>query len=194
MSKLGLSLSLVLLLAGCQTLPRKPAAIQGWDARRAELQQKQQYAFNGRVAVALAQEGFNAQLRWQQQGARSQLALNGPFGAGGVAIAFEDGKLEVRDARGRELDSEAARQELVTRLGFEPPFENLRYWVLGVPDPVGRADVLLDTEQRLSKLLQNDWLVEYDEYSVAGGAWLPRRITLRHDGVRVRLLVENWQP
>jgi outer membrane biogenesis lipoprotein LolB len=50
--------------------------------RREALQQRDHFDLSGRIAVAAAQEGFNAKLRWQQQGSRSNLALDGPLGVG----------------------------------------------------------------------------------------------------------------
>ncbi|HEY8506781.1 MAG TPA: lipoprotein insertase outer membrane protein LolB, partial [Steroidobacteraceae bacterium] len=90
------------------------------------------------------------------------------------------------------LDSEAARAEIVQRLGFEPPLSSLRYWVLGVPDPSASATEQLDDQQRLRQLQQAGWNIEYGSYMAANGEWLPQRMTLQREGVRVRLIVDSW--
>jgi outer membrane lipoprotein LolB len=181
-------------LAGCKTVPvsHEPLPTQPWEVRRAALQSRDRFDLNGRIAVAAAQEGFNARLRWQQQGARSQLALDGPLGVGGVRITSDGDTLNVINARGEQLSSDAARSEIAAKLGFEPPLESLRYWVLGVPDPAHPADEVLDADQRLATLRQEGWQIDYGGYSAVGGQWLPSRMTLKRDDVRVRLLVDGW--
>jgi outer membrane lipoprotein LolB len=142
--------------------------------------------------VAAAQEGFNAKLRWKQQGGRSNLALDGPLGVGGVRITADGGNLNVINAHGDPLDSDAARREITTRLGFDPPLQSLRFWVQGVPDPAHPADEVLDDNQRLATLRQDGWQIDYPKYTTVAGQWLPSLITLKRDNVRVRLLVDGW--
>ena len=84
-SPLRLASALLLIaaaLAGCKTLPLAPAPSpsEPWEVRRAALQARDKFDLTGRIAVAAAQDGFNAKLRWQQQGRQSQLALDGPLG------------------------------------------------------------------------------------------------------------------
>jgi outer membrane lipoprotein LolB len=180
-------------LTACKSLPPPaPAATEPWEVRRAALQQRDRFDLSGRIAVAAAQEGFNAKLRWNQQGARSSLALDGPLGVGGVRITADGDALNVINARGEQLDSEAARREIAARLGFEPPLQSLRYWVQGVPDPAHPADEVLDENKRLATLRQDGWQIDYSNYAAADGQWLPSRMTLKRDDVRVRLLVDGW--
>ncbi|MEP7246015.1 MAG: lipoprotein insertase outer membrane protein LolB [Gammaproteobacteria bacterium] len=186
-----------LLLPACTIVPKAPPAGMSsapWPERRALLQSRERFELTGRIAVAAAQEGFNAKLRWQQQGTRSHLALDGPLGLGGVQITSEGTTLNVVTSKGEHLNNEAAHREVATKLGFEPPLESLRYWVLGVPDPSHPADEVLDANQRLATLRQDGWQVDYTTYSAAGGQWLPTRLTLTRDDVRVKLLVDGWGP
>jgi outer membrane lipoprotein LolB len=181
-----------ILLTACKTLPPPAAPTEPWEVRRSALQHRDRFDLSGRIAVAAAEEGFNAKLRWKQQGARSNLSLDGPLGVGGVRITADGSSFNVINARGETLDSEAARHEITARLGFEPPLESLRFWVLGVPDPARPADEVLDADQRLASLRQDGWQIDYTSYSVVGGHWLPSRMTLKRDDIRVRLLVDGW--
>jgi len=179
---------------GCRTLPT-PAPGASWEARRAELQARTHFELRGRVAVAAGSEGFNASLHWIQDGARAQLTLAGPLGAGGAQVTATAEDLELTTSRGDRLSGEAARTQLAARLGFDPPLSSLRYWVLGVPDPQAPATETLDAgQQRLSALVQEGWQIGYDGYASAGAEVLPARLTLQRDAVRVRLLVDTWQP
>jgi outer membrane lipoprotein LolB len=183
-----------IMLAGCPSMPRRDAVEpQSWDARRTELQARESFALSGRVAVASGQEGFNARLRWEQSGAASEVALDGPLGSGGVRIRSDGANLQVATSRGEELDADSARAEIERRIGFDPPLGSLRYWVLGVPDPASPASEVLDGEARLASLEQDGWRIEYADYAAVDGRWLPKRMTLNHGEVRVRLLVDNWR-
>jgi outer membrane lipoprotein LolB len=183
-------------LAGCSTLQPAtappPSESAPWEVRRAALQARENFALTGRIAVATAQDGFNAKLRWQQQGKQSDLALDGPLGVGGVRITANGNSLKVLNAHGEQLDSEAAKREIESKLGFEPPIASLRYWVLGVPDPSSPADEMLDDSKRLTWLKQDGWQVEYGAYSSVQGQSLPSRVNITREGVRVRLFVEDW--
>jgi len=193
-SALWLGAALIAVLAGCRTLPPAPPPGQSWEARRPQLQSLQHYVLRGRVAVAAGGEGFNASLRWTQEGNRTQVTLGGPLGVGGAQLTASGDDLTVITARGERIESAAAHAELAARLGFDPPLSSLRYWVLGVPDPAQPATESLDNaQQRLTALTQDGWQVDYQSYTSANGEPLPARLTLRRDAVRVRLLVDDWQ-
>jgi outer membrane lipoprotein LolB len=185
--------TLVLLLVGCQTAPIAQAPAVAWSARRPQLQALSRFGLNGRVAVAVGKQGFNAGLRWMQSGELTHLALTGPLGAGGVQVTADGQNLSVVTSSGKRLGATDARAELEDKLGFEPPLASLRYWVLGVPDPGAPASVQLDSLQRLTRLDQGGWEIDYGSYVSVGADWLPRLMTLRREGVRVRMVVDGWQ-
>lgn len=186
-------LALVLMLAGCQTVPVPAAPSVAWSVRRPALQTLSRFGLNGRVAVAVGKQGFNAGLRWTQSDAMTRVALTGPLGAGGVEVTAEGPSLSVITSSGKHLGDTEARSELEDKLGFEPPLTSLRYWVLGVPDPGSPASVQLDSQQRLTRLTQDGWRIDYSAYMPVGAEWLPRLLTLQRQGVRVRMVVDGWQ-
>jgi outer membrane lipoprotein LolB len=185
--------ALMLALAGCQTVPVAQAPTVAWSVRREALQTLDRFGLNGRVAVAVGQQGFDAAVRWAQSGATTRLTLSGPLGAGGVRITARGAMLSVITSSGKRLGNDAAREELEDKLGFEPPLGSIRYWVLGVPGPGAPASVTLDAQQRCIRLTQDGWQVDYTSYMSVGAEWLPRLLTLSRAGVRVRMIVEAWQ-
>jgi len=54
-------------LAGCRTAPVFYPAAAPWEVRRPQLQARQHFDLSGRVAVATAHEGFNANLHWSSR-------------------------------------------------------------------------------------------------------------------------------
>lgn len=184
--------SLIALAGGCATLPPPPAP-QSWPERRAVLQGMDAFELRGRVAVAAGDTGFNASLRWAQHGAAARVDLAAPLGIGAAHIVQDDGQLVVTTSRGARLAGEEAGAEIERQFGFQPPFASLRYWLLGAADPASPAEETLDGDQRLAHLVQDGWSIDYADYQAAAGQWLPRRLTLRREAVRVRLLVQQWR-
>jgi outer membrane lipoprotein LolB len=184
--------SALLMLAGCHVLA--PVATAPWPERRAALQAVESYGFNGQLAAATANDGFSASLHWQQQGPSSDVLLRAPLGVGGAHLVYDGSVLRVTGGDGSQLEGEAARSELVRVLGFEPPLASLRYWLLGVPAPGDPAAIeTLDASQRLARLQQGEWQVEYGEYLASGARWLPRRLSIQRGALRLRLRVSSWQ-
>ena len=185
--------TVVVMLASCRTVPpvHEPSATT-WELRRPQLQARDKFELKGRVAVAAGGEGFNARLRWVQDGRQTRMSLDGPLGAGGVQVTSDGSAVSIVTSRGERLDNDAARAELTNRLGFEPPLDGLRYWILGVPEPGHPAQESLDGQQRLAALQQDGWQIQYTDYMSVRGEWLPSKLTLQRQGVRLRVVVDGW--
>lgn len=183
------------LLAACVSAPVRDSSAVPWPERRAALQEQTEFGLTGRVAVNSAGAGFNASLRWQQQGGMSQVSLDGPLGVGGAQIEVADGHFDLRTSRGEHLEGDAARAALEERLGFPLPLAELRYWMRGVPAPGAAADEVIDeARQRLTRLVQQGWEIDYGEYLEGAGGSLPRRVIAQRGGTRVRVVVDRWTP
>jgi outer membrane lipoprotein LolB len=192
-------LAVALLLAACQSVPKPVAPIAapaevvaGWPARRALLQSRVQFTTRGRIGVVAGSDGFNGRLRWVQEGARSTVSLDGPLGVGGVRISAEAGALTMTTPSGEALDSQAAHDELVKRMGFEPPLQSLRYWIQGVPDPASPSTETPDAAGYLGALVQAGWSVTFGAYMQTADGALPQKVTVERGTVRVRLILESW--
>ena len=181
------------MLASCRTVPPvHEAPATTWEVRRPQLQARDKFELKGRVAVAAAGEGFNARLRWTQDGKHTRMSLDGPLGTGGVQVTSDGSAVSIVTSRGDRLDNDAARKELANRLGFDPPLDGLRYWILGVPEPAHPAQESLDSQQRLITLQQDGWQIQYTDYMSVAGEWLPSKLTIQRQGVRVRVVVDGW--
>jgi outer membrane lipoprotein LolB len=184
---------LLALSAACVTPPVKAPSAENWEQRRAHLQQLEQFAFKGRLAAAINNDGFNASLQWQQRADRSVIDLRAPLGFGSVHIEREPAKFSLQTSRGEKLDGDAALTGLAARLGFSPPLDSLRYWILGVPDPQRPSIETPGVDARnLAALEQDGWHIQYEEYRDAGGVPMPRRAQLTRADARLRLIVDEW--
>jgi len=179
-------------LAGCATV-RRAAPPSGapapWDERMSQLEHAASWRLDGRAAAALGQQGWQATLDWQQNGTVSDLHLAGPLGMGSTQIRVTPAGLSLNGAP----PSGAVVAQLEDKLGFELPLDNLRYWLLGIPDPSIPFDLTRNGQDRALRLSQAGWTIDYDEYMPSSGDVLPKRLVLNRSDARVRIAVDRWR-
>lgn len=178
------------VLSACVTTRRAGApAAAGWEQRVAELQRLAAWQLDGRTAVAVGTQGWQATLNWRQRGDSAEVHLSGPFGVGALVLKRTPEGLSLNDAP----PSDAVMAQLQERLGVDLPIDQLRFWLLGVPDPSAAFVLKRNDQDRASQLTQGDWNIDYDRYMPVDGDLLPARLVLRREGVRVRIAVDRWQ-
>jgi outer membrane lipoprotein LolB len=174
-------------LAACVTT--HPAlAPAPWEQRLVDLQHANAWQLDGRAAVAVGTQGWQASLNWRQQGAATELHLAGPLGVGALVLKATPEGVSLNGAP----PSDAVRAQLQDRLGFELPLDDLRYWLLGIPDPGTAFAMARNAQDRAQQLTQAGWTVDYDRYLPVNGDLLPARVVLSREGVRVRIAVDHW--
>ena len=179
-----------LLLAACATTRRAPPApAEGWEQRTTDLQRQRSWQLDGRAAVAIAAQGWQATLNWRQHGDLEEVHLSGPFGVGALVLERTPDGLSLNGAP----PSDAVTNQLQEKLGFELPLEHLRFWLLGVPDPSAAFELKRNEQDRASQLRQADWSIDYDRYMPVAGDLLPAHLVLSREGVRVRIAVDHWE-
>lgn len=175
------------LLTACLSSRSKLAPLP-WNQRLNNLQHVISWQMDGRAAVAVGGQGWQASLNWQQTDAVTDLHLAGPFGIGSVAIEKTSAGLTLNGAPPSDL----VLQQVHERLGFDLPMDRFRYWLLGVPDPSSPFELTRNVQDRADKLTQDGWTMDYDKYMQVGGDLMPAHIVLSREGVRVRVAVERW--
>jgi outer membrane lipoprotein LolB len=174
-------------LAGCATTP--PAiAPAPWAQRLSELEHASAWQLDGRAAVSVGTQGWQASLDWRQRGDSSEVHLAGPFGVGALVLEATPAGISVN---GAPPGGEVAAQ-LRERLGFELPIDSLRFWLQGIPDPGSDFELTRNSQDRALELTQTGWSIEYDGYMANNGDLLPARLVLRRGDARVRIAVDRW--
>jgi outer membrane lipoprotein LolB len=184
-----LGMMLACSLAGCVTT-RPPAAPTGadWETRVGELQKATAWQLDGRVAVAVGTQGWQATLNWRQRSESSEVHLAGPFGVGALVLTRTPAGLSLNGA----APSDAVLSQLQEKLGFDLPIEHLRYWLLGIADPAAGFQLTRNAQDRALKLTQDGWTIDYDRYLPVAGDVLPAHVVVSREGVRVRIVVDHW--
>ncbi|HUX72915.1 MAG TPA: lipoprotein insertase outer membrane protein LolB [Steroidobacteraceae bacterium] len=182
------SLLVLGLLAACvSTLP--PGTVPPeWALRLPALQQNADWDMQGRAAVKVGARGWQASVDWRQHGANTTVHLAGPLGVGATLLRLDAQGLSVNDAP----PSRDVVKLLQRHLGFDLPLANLRFWLLGAPDPGLPYTVALNDQDRAQRLTQAGWQIDFARYRRAGGDWLPATMTLTRPGVRVRMAIDRW--
>ncbi len=184
----------LLACAACQPLTKPASRPAGsWEERKTQLLAANHWRFDGRVAISGVESGGSAGIRWQQSRSRSDVAVFGALGAGGLDIAVDDEHVRVKTSRGEVVEDDDARRIIEERLGVPLPLAELRYWLVGVAAPDSDANEVLGDNQRLAALSQIGWDVHFTEYQPVAGDLLPSRLDASHEGVKVRLRISHWQ-
>jgi outer membrane lipoprotein LolB len=187
MRRAALILLCAATLAACATTKVAPPA-QQWERRVLDLQQVSGWQLDGRAAVAIGTQGWQATLNWRQIDQYAEVHLSGPFGIGALVLRQEAAGLSLNGAP----PSEAVLTQLQERLGFTLPLENLRFWLLGVPDPTMSSELTRNDQDRARQITQAGWSIVYDRYSPVAADLLPARLVLSREDVRVRIVIDRW--
>src|SRR5258708_36461219 len=148
-----------------------------WDRRVSELQNAGDWQLDGRAAVALGTQGWQATLNWRQADNIAEVHLAGPFGIGALVLKQTPEGLSLNGAP----PSDAVMAQVQEKLGFEPPIDNLHYWLLGVPNPGSTFDVSRNEQDRAMTLTQDAGSMAYDRYMPVAGDVLPARLVVTPD-------------
>lgn len=189
----GVVLLAALTLAGCATRASLTLPELGdWESRQFLLGQLNEWEFSGRIGVTAGDEGFNASLRWAQNGDDFQATVSGPLGVGTVRLEGDGRRVELTDKEGKRTVLDDAEADLYLRYGWTIPVQSLRYWALGIPDPASPAATEFDENGQLDSLAQGGWNVRITRYGEGGGQAMPIRLTAVGEGTRVKLVIHNW--
>ena len=183
-------LAITSLFAACKTLPTAPAT--DWPTAKSARQALTHWEMTGKAAVATENQGWSANLTWNQAEQITELNLHGALGVGGVHVRSDGQSVQIDTSRGESIHDEDAAAALERVIGVPLPLPSLRYWLLGVPAPGTDAEEELDPQGRLASLRQNGWSMAYDQYEYQQGAWLPGRVRLENGPVRVKVVVDHW--
>ena len=176
-------------LAACATTRTAPPPSIKWEQRVGELQSADAWQLDGRAAVALGTQGWQATLSWRQTENLAEVHLSGPFGIGALVLKQTPEGLSLNGAP----PSDAVMSLVQEKLGFDLPLENLHYWLLGVPNPGSTFDLSRNEQDRVKVLSQAGWSIAYDRYMPVAGDLLPARLVLTTGDVRVRIVIDRWE-
>jgi len=197
LSRTALMLGLVALLQACASAPpSKP--IKNEVSQDLYLQHLKnlavidQFTLKGRIGVQSNGEGFSGSLNWQHDNLNDDISLYSPFGGQVASIKKTSGKVTLEDAKGNIVSAPDAETLTQITLGWKLPLAGLADWSLGRPVKGDVQSIIWNEFGYLTSLKQDEWHIEYQDYSNNNGLFLPNKILLKSKQVNLKLLVEQW--
>ena len=199
MSRAAGALLVALLLNACALLPEQAVPLQDaaqsalWQRHRAALGALEAWRIKGRIALANERQSGTLSLYWQQRGPAYELRLIAPLGQGTYLLEGAPGAVSLSGPKGLYLSAPTARQLMARGLGWDVDLAGLKYWARGLPAPgLAYRDLRLDQKGRLRGLRQAGLELRIDRYTEALGLSLPQKLSLRHDALRLKLVIHDW--
>ncbi len=178
-------LLVILSLQGCADIPIQSG--EPYQLREREpLYQLANWAFEGRLSVSDNKESLSASIEWIHAPHQDEIKLSGPLGQGAVIITLRDKRIVLDRGSDKIESSEDAHLFIEQQLGISIPMDALRYWVLGLPQPAIERQTLFDGFE------QQKWRVHYLQMQKLAQGWLPRKLHVEHEEIKLKLVIDNW--
>ncbi|MFG6667993.1 lipoprotein insertase outer membrane protein LolB [Halomonas sp. HNIBRBA4712] len=187
----------LMALAGCAT----QSAMMDESGRQAGQWERQQQAVEafdswtlvGKAGLRTPQETTSANLDWNQTPFYFRMLISGPFGGGRSVLEGREGRFSLTTGEGR-FEAETPEALMQEQLGWSLPVRAMPDWVRGLPG--SDSDYALDTDELgfPTRLEQDGWEVVYRDWEEVDDLWLPRRLVMNYDDVRITLIVNQWRP
>lgn len=185
----ALALLAIAALAGCTTTPKQLSG-GDFDTEQARLTALPYWKAEGRMGIQANGQAWNANLFWEHERSQDRLRLSGPFNQGVVSIILQDDLILINEGNGVTETTQDIDAALTKRLGFTVPVTSLRYWMLGIPAPQG--EFTRNDSGTVRQLVQQGWIMDFDRYTPLAGSQVPAKSTIRGQGVKLKLVVDNW--
>lgn len=180
-------LFLVVLLSGCANLSSAPVSLQ-----RPAQAESAPFALNGRVSIQHDGTRHSAGLRWTHQADSDEILLLNPLGQTAARV-YRDAKCATLDDGDRHYQDDDVESLMQQVLHWHLPLSGLHHWVLGLADTASPAQIERADNGQIAVLHQDGWEVRYLRYADAKPDSLPARLQLSHEGLRVQLLIDEWE-
>lgn len=202
--RLVLISALVVALSSCATAPELTAPItdeshEKWSQRQQQLSTQKHWQIHGRVALFANDDVYNLGLHWVMNESRSKLNLEAALGQGMIELEKTNTHVSLLTSDGKSYLGQNAEQVLYQATGWSIPVEGLAAWIKGINH--ADSDYLpdIDAAGRVSSLQQDNWTINYLEYSQVKSVDqritdLPRKIYMKRQNLALKIVIDQWQP
>lgn len=179
-----LTLSLLLILAGCSTYQSAPpnTGITGAPSN--------EFTATGKLGIRSDEVNESARFNWIQQGNDYEIELLDPFGRQVMDLVGETGQVVLRSSSQSAPQVARTPEELMQQLlGWQLPVAPARFWIQGHPAP----GVAFESAG-LNQFSQLGWQIDIlTLQQTPAGLAAPRKVRLSHEDLSLTLIISNWQ-
>lgn len=193
---------LLALASACASTVQKPEFVNSnarqfdsWQTHQLQVETyKDHWQLSGRFGASTEDDAWSGSIFWQQRSHEFAIQLAGPLNQGAIILRGDKSNAELH-LGGKSTYHDGNAESLLSRYtGWTIPFEGLRYWVLGLPQPIGaRQKITLDNEGRISHIQHPEWDIQFKQYRRRGDISVPRKIVLSNSEIRIRLVLDRWE-
>ncbi|MBL6986604.1 MAG: outer membrane lipoprotein LolB [Methylobacter sp.] len=176
---------LIFLLSACSVVPVESKV--GYSrALMLHLYELQSWSFEGRLALTGKTDSWSANISWDHSPDVEKIRLSGPLGQGVVVISLADNIVTI-DRGGGDVQSSMQPEEFINQqLGMFVPMLSLRYWVVGLPEP------LSSYKETVVGFNQAGWINEYKQMQKVDNRTMPQKMTVMNSQVKLKLIIDHW--
>ena len=170
-----------------------PSEFEQWEAHKAHLSALNQWQMDSRIFIQTKDDGFSSTIRWIQEGSSYQLRFSAPFNQGIYHMTGNPETVSILLPDNTEQSAKDPETLMKKALGFKLPVSGLSYWLRGLPYPDDPdRDIILDSNERLSKLEQAGWDIKISKYIHKDGYYLPTKLTMENKHLKMKMAVGQW--
>ncbi len=177
---------LVLLLAGCASLPPTTSAPPIKQAVIASFQ------LSGRISVRHDNQAFSGNLNWRHTATEDNFLLLSPLGQGVARITRDATGVRLQTSDGKISQASDAEHLTQQALGFALPLSGLAHWAQAQAQTAD-AQIRYAADGKIEKISEQGWQIEYFAYRAEAGYQLPTKIYMEGAGISLRLGIDSWQ-
>jgi outer membrane lipoprotein LolB len=193
-NRLNSAITKLLPAPGCGTLS-KPTVSLNSTVHQLSLKQQESWLIKGKIGFRNSEKNQSANFRWQQNQQQYQLNLTSIIGTS--LLNLKGDKKGVILTTDDEIYQDSDPSYLIWRVtGWQIPVEKLRLWIKGQHQ---KNDKVLISSQGWINQLQpmcnkcKNWLINYDNYKLVDGIWLPHKVLLQNNNNQLIIRVNKWE-
>ncbi len=188
-----LTISLSVLLCNCSTITKSSQS--NWRIiPKNRLQKINKFELSGRIGVISHGHSDSGDFTWQQNDKNNyQLIIYGPLHQGNITLTVTPEHAILIDQNKQKIIANTPEELIQDYTSWYIPTHSMQKWILGISDNSAPIKTeYYETQGILIYLEQNNWKINYLEYSNFNGFLMPKKLQLNNGVAKIKILVKRW--